>query len=222
VTPAPYPPDTRCAAFSFRMPRVAPEKADFRPALALRSLPGSNGTNVTKPTYREQLLDPRWQRKRLEMLEAASWECSSCGGGKITLHVHHRRYFKGRMAWEYSNEELEVLCKDCHAEKHAHEELLARVLAEGESFGYGVEVVLGIVAGYFDTELVLSPETAKEASAISGPYFVEGQIGSLMGGVSWGRLAEVAAFELSGRQLNPAQEQLIEFLRSFKTVDGEQ
>lgn len=31
----------------FRSPRLIPEKAVFRPALALRSLPGSNGTNMT-------------------------------------------------------------------------------------------------------------------------------------------------------------------------------
>lgn len=39
--------------------RVAPEKADFRPALPMSLLPGANGAHMTKkakkdnPTYRE-------------------------------------------------------------------------------------------------------------------------------------------------------------------------
>lgn len=79
-------------------------------------------------TYREQLLHPNWQKKRLEMLEAAGWECSSCGNKDQTLHVHHRQYMKGRMAWEYSEGELEVLCEDCHQHEHATDELLKEIL----------------------------------------------------------------------------------------------
>lgn len=89
----------------FRAARVAPEKAVFRPALPLRSLPGSIGRTMLKMAYRDQLLHPNWQRKRLEMLEAAGWECTSCGGAEKTLHVHHKRYVKGRMAWEYEADE---------------------------------------------------------------------------------------------------------------------
>jgi len=64
--------------------------------------------------YADLLKDPRWQRARLEALNAADWECSSCGERTKTLHVHHKRYVWGRKPWEYTIDELAVLCVDCH------------------------------------------------------------------------------------------------------------
>lgn len=98
--------------------RVAPEKAVFRPALPPHPLPGLSGTDMTKMTYREQLLHPNWQRRRLEMLARAVWMCQRCGDTDKTLHVHHKGYVKGRMAWEYEDQELLVVCDECHAEEH--------------------------------------------------------------------------------------------------------
>jgi hypothetical protein len=69
-------------------------------------------------TYSQQLKHPNWQRRRLEMLNEANFTCSDCGGDEVTLHVHHKQYFKGRMAWEYSNDELQVLCEVCHEDAH--------------------------------------------------------------------------------------------------------
>ena len=69
-----------------------------------------------KMTYRKQLSDPRWQRRRLEVMARAGFKCESCGEvpeGE-SLHVHHRRYMKGCLAWEYSDEELCCLCNGCH------------------------------------------------------------------------------------------------------------
>jgi hypothetical protein len=82
-----------------------------------------------KLTYAEQLKHPKWQKKRLEMLDAAEWECSNCGDKDTMLHVHHRRYVKGRMAWEYSQIELSVLCENCHKGEHAADELMKEILA---------------------------------------------------------------------------------------------
>ena len=75
-------------------------------------------------TYGEQLRHPLWQRKRLEKLSAEDWTCECCMGKEITLHVHHKHYVKGRMAWEYPNGELAVLCENCH--ESAHEEQVQR------------------------------------------------------------------------------------------------
>lgn len=69
-------------------------------------------------TYSEQLKHPNWQRRRLERLSDANFTCESCADTQKTLHVHHRRYLKGRMAWEYDDEDLCVLCEDCHEEEH--------------------------------------------------------------------------------------------------------
>lgn len=55
----------------------------------------------TKTPYWQLLKDPRWQRKRLEVLNRANFACRECGGTDLTLHVHHRYYISGRKPWEY-------------------------------------------------------------------------------------------------------------------------
>lgn len=68
----------------------------------------------TKTPYWQLLQDPRWQRKRLEILEIWEWRCQCCQATDITLHVHHRYYVPGRMPWEYPNWAFVALCVDCH------------------------------------------------------------------------------------------------------------
>jgi hypothetical protein len=86
-------------------------------------------------TYTELLRDPRWQKKRLKKLEAAEWRCERCMDSETTLNVHHKRYVKGRLPWEYEDAELAVLCEPCHEEEHEQRdirtELLARLAMDG-------------------------------------------------------------------------------------------
>ena len=65
-------------------------------------------------SYSDLLRDPRWQRKRLETLQAAGWACSNCGDKTKTLHVHHLKYRRGAKPWEYEADELRSLCEKCH------------------------------------------------------------------------------------------------------------
>ena len=65
-------------------------------------------------TYWELLKDPRWQRKRLEVLERDGWACRQCKDTTTTLNVHHVYYERGRKPWEYENEALVSLCEPCH------------------------------------------------------------------------------------------------------------
>lgn len=65
-------------------------------------------------TYSEKLKDPRWQKKRLEVLNRDGWECTNCCRTDVTLHVHHEYYVSGREPWDYPTECLTTLCKDCH------------------------------------------------------------------------------------------------------------
>jgi len=69
----------------------------------------------TKKNYSDLLKDPRWQKKRLQILERDDFTCQGCGGKENTLHVHHKEYVYGRMPWEYDDEELITYCEDCHA-----------------------------------------------------------------------------------------------------------
>jgi hypothetical protein len=82
-----------------------------------------------KMTYSEQLKRPEWQKKRLEVLNAANWMCQCCGEMESMLHVHHKRYVKGRMAWDYVLGDFEALCENCHSEAHETKELIEEILA---------------------------------------------------------------------------------------------
>lgn len=103
----------------FAQPRFAPEKRTHRPP-GCASFSGGRKVNdmATKLTYGERLKHPKWQRARLERIEAAGWKCEKCGETEKPLHVHHTKYVRGRMPWEYGHGELEVLCEDCHAAEH--------------------------------------------------------------------------------------------------------
>jgi hypothetical protein len=65
-------------------------------------------------TYAEKLRDPRWQKKRLEILNLDNWTCRICGDTETTLHVHHLLYIRGREPWNYVDEVFMTLCEDCH------------------------------------------------------------------------------------------------------------
>lgn len=78
----------------------------------------SAATAVRSERYRQLLLDPQWQRRRLEVLQAADFRCSRCRSQKANLQVHHRRYIAGRKPWEYPDEQLVVLCDGCHELQH--------------------------------------------------------------------------------------------------------
>lgn len=67
--------------------------------------------------YSKKLLDPRWQKKRLEILQRDEFTCQSCFDTENTLHVHHRRYFPGREPWDIDNKFLVTLCASCHQEE---------------------------------------------------------------------------------------------------------
>ncbi len=70
--------------------------------------------SATKPTYAELLRDPRWQQRRLRVLDAGGWKCEECGAKCRELHVHHGYYGKGMKPWEYPDDTLHVLCDECH------------------------------------------------------------------------------------------------------------
>lgn len=66
----------------------------------------------TKKTYSEKLRDPRWQKKRLFILNRDEFTCQWCQDKESTLHIHHLKY-KGE-PWEVEDEFLITLCENCH------------------------------------------------------------------------------------------------------------
>ena len=88
-----------------------------------------------KSAYKQKLLDPRWQKKRLEILERDGWTGQMCGSKEKTLHVHHVRYQSGD-PWETDSDLLLTSCWECHeAEHESHKDALDYLLCELGSIG---------------------------------------------------------------------------------------
>jgi hypothetical protein len=69
-------------------------------------------------SYSDKLKDPRWQKKRLEIMEHDHFSCTSCGATDRTLNVHHGYYRKGTDPWDYDDRTLWTMCEDCHEFAH--------------------------------------------------------------------------------------------------------
>lgn len=128
----------KCAA------RPATEKQvsnAYLPAALL--LKGVSALEIRVSSYSELLKDPRWQKKRLEILNRDSWKCCQCSRGDKTLHVHHKQYRRGAKPWEYDDSELTTLCEGCHDKRHRVSSRLTELMAH---FGAAdLEMMLGFV-----------------------------------------------------------------------------
>lgn len=84
-------------------------------------------------TYSEKLKDPRWQKKRLEVLQRDGFKCLDCGDGKKTLNVHHCAYV-GRDPWLVPDSVLMTLCHECHENRQEMENdahlMLGQIMAK--------------------------------------------------------------------------------------------
>lgn len=74
--------------------------------------------STTYVPYWEKLKDPRWQRRRLEVMQNDNFTCRDCGNQSTTLNVHHVYYIKGRDPWDYPDQCLKTLCEPCHKRRH--------------------------------------------------------------------------------------------------------
>lgn len=71
-----------------------------------------------KLTYAEMLKDPRWQKRKTEILTRDRFTCQLCGDTEKSLHVHHKYYLNNHLPWEYGDSALITLCEDCHSWVH--------------------------------------------------------------------------------------------------------
>jgi hypothetical protein len=104
---------------------------------------------MAKKTYWEKLKDPKWQKKRLEVMQANDFCCEICGDNETTLNVHHKEYFKDHEPWEYKNEQLACLCEDCHESMHDEVDILKVVCSYAKLDGPDNRTELAyLMAGY--------------------------------------------------------------------------
>lgn len=66
--------------------------------------------------YAKLLRDPRWQKKRLKIMERDGFACRDTGEEDVELQVHHCWYAKGG-PWETPDEFLLTLTKEAHKER---------------------------------------------------------------------------------------------------------
>ena len=144
-------------SFHPAMEWVAPATEKAAPASPADVFIAGNERAIMKPkaTYADQLKHPFWQKKRLDVLNSANFQCECCGEKEKTLHVHHKHYIKGRLAWEYEDSELEALCADCHESAHISKERIDAAISQFPSVMLGRigSLLIGYGDEYVDTAM---------------------------------------------------------------------
>lgn len=69
---------------------------------------------MANSNYFTLLKDPRWQKKRLEIMNRDGFKCQDCGHDDLPLNIHHKYYIYGMTPWDYDNDILITLCEECH------------------------------------------------------------------------------------------------------------
>lgn len=94
--------------------------------------------------YSEQLAHPKWQRKRLEILERDNFTCTLCGDTETTLHIHHDKY--GKFAWSVNNKYLKTRCSHCHLleeyYKKIHPGYIEKIIKVSKRESFGTRLIL--------------------------------------------------------------------------------
>ena len=84
-----------------------------------------------RDSYSEKLKDPRWQKKRLEILQRDEFACRHCNSTENTLHVHHVNYERGKELWDYDDSNFLSLCEHCHQRLESAIKVARDILANG-------------------------------------------------------------------------------------------
>ena len=176
---------------------------------------------VALSTYSDLLRDPRWQRKRLEVLNFADWHCERCGDGDSTLHVHHKRYVKGRAPWEYDIQELAVLCAACHDCEHElavqRTEFLSRMDLDGPC---GIDDLMALVAGFVDSRGGLDDRRSEITARFRGNSPAAFAWGTMVGNLSWFGVSSDGAVRLATLTDPPSQSDFLDELLALMRKHG--
>lgn len=109
-----------------------------------------------KASYVQRLRDPRWQRKRLEIMNRDDFRCRLCGESEATLNVHHLWYRREADPWDYPDTALVTTCGGCHEELHV--------------FPVGGYLVEALIVGGASMVNMMGVLAAFESSLSDGPY----------------------------------------------------
>lgn len=116
---------------------------------------------MSKSSYWELLKHPKWQEKRLEIMQRAGFACEECGDKETTLNVHHGYYRKGADPWDYPSGSLHCLCEPCHEQAEA---LKARLYFQISMLQQPeIAMLLGVAQGL---EMSLDPRIPRPAGSL--------------------------------------------------------
>lgn len=118
---------------------------------------------MKKDEYKAKLLDPRWQKKRLKILERDNWSCQCCFDGENTLHIHHRYYLPDTEPWEYPDESLMTLCAECHEEETGQKEIAKSQILFALHKNFLNGDISRIASGFREMSLLHSSEVVASA-----------------------------------------------------------
>jgi len=110
-------------------------------------------------SYRSQYLDPRWQKKRLEVMQEAGFKCQACGSSEKMLNVHHKQYVTNRDIWDYKDDQYATLCEDCHEMIHESFDILNDVIGSVDNRKISRKAMAAFLAGWGNVEIDLSQFT---------------------------------------------------------------
>lgn len=83
----------------------------------MKKCPAKEDNHDTYIIYKEQMKDERWLAFRKFVLAVRGERCECCNR-TTHLQIHHLQYQKKRLAWEYTVNDVRVLCMDCHKKVH--------------------------------------------------------------------------------------------------------
>lgn len=95
--------------------------------------------------YKEQIKSPKWQKRRLEVMQKDGFICQLCGDTESMLNVHHLSYHKDRNIWEYEDWELITLCENCHKEEHSTMDYIINEIESIKSRGVTMREILSVL-----------------------------------------------------------------------------
>ena len=127
--------------------------------------------------YADKLKHPKWQRRRLEILERDGFACRKCGSEEDTLVIHHLYYRRGRDPWDYEDDVLVTLCMDCHQDEHAEANAVIDI---GQAL---------LMAGLWRSDITRLCDAIRERGGRVQPWFSDALV--------W-MLSDPAAAELQG------------------------
>ncbi len=92
---------------------------------------------IKKHIYAGKLNDVRWQKVKNAIQIRDQFTCQKCGKkeGKA-LEVHHRHYMIGRDPWDYPEQLLVLLCRECHQEEEDIKDILTEMIPSLHYWGY--------------------------------------------------------------------------------------